>query len=80
MAAKLEGLTLTVSAKVSESGKLFGSVTTIQVTEALEKAGFSIDRKTISIKDEIKELGSYKAQVKLHKEIIAELNLEVIAE
>ena len=80
LAAQLENLTLNIAVKVSETGRIYGSVTTIQVAEALEKAGFSIDRKTISIKDEIKELGSYKAQVKLHKETAVDINLEVIAE
>lgn len=80
LAAKLEGLNLTVGAKVSSTGKIFGSVTTIQVAEALEKAGFSVDRKAINIKEAIKEIGSYKAQLKLHKEVSVEIALEVIAE
>ena len=80
LSAKIDGLTLTIAMKVSETGKIYGSVTTIQVAEALEKAGFTIDRKIIFVKDEIKELGSYKAQVKLHKETAAEINLEVVAE
>jgi large subunit ribosomal protein L9 len=80
LAAKLEGLNLTVGAKVSSTGKIFGSVTTIQIAEALEKAGFDVDRKAISIKEAIKEIGSYKAQLKLHKEVSVEIALEVIAE
>ena len=80
LAAKLEGLTLRIDTKASETGKIFGSVTTIQVAEALEKAGHTIDRKIITIKDEIKELGSYKAQVKLHKEVTVEVNLNVVTE
>ena len=80
LAAKIEGLTLKIGARASEKGKIFGSVTTIQVAEALEKAGHTVDRKIISIKDEIKELGSYKAQVKLHKEVTVEVNLNVQSE
>jgi len=80
LAAKLQGLNLTVGAKASTTGKIFGSVTTIQIAEALEKAGFSIDRKVISIKEPIKEMGSYKAQLKLHKEVSVEIALEVVAE
>ncbi len=80
LAAKVNGLSLTIGAKASTNGKIFGSVTTIQVAEALEKAGFNVDRKVIVIKDAIKELGSYKAQLKLHKEVGAEVSIEVVAE
>ena len=80
LAAKLEGLTLTISAKTSTTGTIFGSVNTIQVAEELNKLGFNIDRKTIVIKDAIKEVGSYTATVKLHKEVSATINLNVVSE
>ncbi len=80
LAAKVNGISLTIGAKASTNGKIFGAVTNIQVAEALEKAGFAIDRKVIVIKEAIKELGSYKAQLKLHKEVGAEIALEVVAE
>ena len=80
LAAKLNGLTLTMGAKTSATGTIFGSVNNIQVAEELAKKGFEIDRKTIVIKDSIKEVGTYKAIVKLHREVSAELTLEVVSE
>ncbi|MDR1678552.1 MAG: 50S ribosomal protein L9 [Prevotellaceae bacterium] len=80
LAAKVNGLVLTIGTKASSNGKIFGSVTNIQVAEELKKAGFEVDRKAIVIKDAIKEVGSYKAQLKLHKEVSAEITLEIVAE
>ena len=80
LAAKMEGTTLTIGAKTSSTGTIFGSVTNIQVAEALAKQGFDIDRKIIFIKDSVKEVGSYKAQVRLHKEVTVEIPFEVISE
>ena len=80
LAAKLNELTVTIAAKASESGKIFGSITSIQVAEAIEKAGLTVDRKAISVKNAVKELGSFKAQIKLHKEVSAEVTVEVVAE
>ena len=80
LAAKLNGLVLTIGAKTSATGTIFGSVNNIQVAEELSKQGFDIDRKTIVIKDAIKEVGSYSAVVKLHREVSAEIKLEVVAE
>ena len=80
LAAKLTGLTLTLGAKTSATGTIFVSVNNIQVAEELAKKGFEIDRKTIVIKDSIKEVGTYKAIVKLHREVSAEITLEVVSE
>jgi len=80
LAAKMEGLTLTIGAKTSSTGTIFGSVTNIQIAEELAKRGFEIDRKTILIKEPVKEVGSYKAIVKIHKDISVELPFEVISE
>ena len=80
MAAKLEGVTLTIGAKTSSTGTIFGSVTNIQIAEALEKSGFNVDRKIIYIKEAVKEVGSYKAQVKLHKEVSVEIPFDVVSE
>ncbi len=80
LAAKIEGLVLTMTVKTSSTGTIFGSVNTIQVAEELAKKGFEIDRKIITIKDAIKEVGTYKAVVKLHKEVAATVTLEVVAE
>ena len=79
-AAKMEGTTLTIGAKTSSTGTIFGSVTNIQLAEELAKKGFEIDRKFILIKDQVKEIGSYTATVKLHKEVSIELPFEVVAE
>ncbi len=80
-AEKLTGLELKVGAKVGESGKIFGSVTSIQVADALKKAGFDIERKNIEINGEaIKQVGSYTAKVRLFKEIASTINFEVVAE
>ncbi|MDD4821407.1 MAG: 50S ribosomal protein L9 [Bacteroidales bacterium] len=79
-AAKLKDVTLTIGAKTSSSGKIFGSVTNIQVAEALEKAGFNVDRKIIYIKEAVKEVGSYIATIKLHKEVSVEIPFEVVSE
>ena len=79
--AKLEGVALTIGAKTSSTGTIFGSVTNIQVAEALAKAGFeNIDRKIIYIKESVKEVGSYKAVLKLHKEVSVEVPFEVVSE
>ena len=80
LAAKLAPVALTIATKVSATGTIFGAVTNIQVAEALAKLGFEIDRKTIVVKDTVKEVGSYKAIVKLHKEVSVEIPFEVVAE
>ena len=80
LAAKLEGVSLTITTKASATGKIYGSVTNIQVAEALAKLGHEIDRKIIVVKDAVKEIGSYKAVVKLHKEVSVEIPFEVVAE
>lgn len=80
MADKLEGVSLTIGAKTSSTGTIFGSVTNIQIADALRGKGFEIDRKHILIKDAVKEVGSYKAVVKLHKEVSVEIPFEVVAE
>ena len=81
LAAKLGAVKLVIGAKVSSAGKIFGSVNTIQLAEALNEKGFEIDRKNIMLgEDAIKEVGSYKAVVKLHRDVRVDVNFEVIAE
>ena len=81
IADKLEGLNLKLGAKAGESGKIFGSVNSIQLADAIQGAGYDIERKQISLADDtIKELGSYEATVKLHKEVIVTVKFEVVAE
>lgn len=81
VAQKLEGLKLSIGAKVSTTGKIFGSVNTIQIAESLAKEGFEIERKNIQIAEEqIKEVGTYKAEIKLHREVKVEIEFEVVSE
>jgi large subunit ribosomal protein L9 len=80
LAATLQGIELTIGAKVSSTGTVFGSVNAIQIAEALEKLGHNIDRKLIALKDAVKEVGKYTATIKLHKEVAVEIPFEVIAE
>ncbi|WP_019538741.1 50S ribosomal protein L9 [Proteiniphilum acetatigenes] len=80
LADKLEGVTLTIGAKTSSTGTIFGSVTNIQVADALKEKGFEVDRKLIVIKDQVKEVGSYNAVVRLHKEVSVDIPFEVVAE
>lgn len=81
LAEKLKEVKLTIGAKTSSKGKIFGSVNTIQIAEGLSKAGFEIDRKKIVIKENlIKEVGSYMATIKLHKNVQAEVPFEIVAE
>lgn len=77
---KINGITLTIATKTSSTGTIFGSVNSIQIAEELAKLGYEIDRKTIVIKDAIKEIGEYTVQVRLHKEVVATVNLNVITE
>ena len=78
---KLEALSIKIGAKAGENGKIFGSVNSIQIAEAIQAGGISIERKNISIADDsIKELGSYEATVKLHKEINVTISFEVVAD
>ena len=80
LAESMKDVTLTIGAKTSSTGTIFGSVNNIQIAEALEKLGFNVDRKLIVIKETIKEVGSYKALLKLHKEVSLEIPFEVVAE
>ncbi len=79
LAASLKDVKLTIGAKTSATGTIFGSVNSIQIAEALEKLGFNIDRKIIEI-EPVKEVGEYVATVKLHKDVTAQVPFEVVAE
>ena len=78
-AAALEGVALTIAAKVSATGQLYGSVTNMTVAEELAKLGKEVDRKIIVLKD-IKKVGEYVAVVRFHKEVSAEIPVTVVAE
>ena len=78
----IEQKEIKIGAKTSTTGKIFGSVNTIQIAEALAKKGIDVDRKQITIADEanIKEVGKYKAVIKIYKDIKANIEFEVVAE
>ncbi len=81
IAEQLANKKITIGAKVSSSGKIFGSVNTIQLAEAINKKGFEIDRKQIKLPtDSIKEAGSYTADIKLYKDVVVTIEFEVVGE
>ncbi|GAB4433196.1 MAG: 50S ribosomal protein L9 [bacterium] len=80
VAEKLAQLTLQIPCKVGEEGKLFGSVTNMQISDALKKAGFDIDRKKIVIEQPMKVLGNYEVKVKLEGNVTASVKIELIKE
>jgi large subunit ribosomal protein L9 len=80
LASKIDAVTLSVSAKVSETGKIFGSVTTIQLADALEKEGITVDRRKIAfVEKEIKHVGDFSAIADLHREVKATIKFKVVA-
>lgn len=81
IAQRLNGVKVRIGAKTSSTGKIFGSVNNIQIADALRKEGFNVERKHISIDHEhVKEVGTYSATVKLHKDIKAIIEFEVFSE
>jgi large subunit ribosomal protein L9 len=80
LAGKIGDLELEVGAKVGESGKIFGAITTLQISDALKEKGFEIDRKKISFNSEVKAVGSFKVTLDLHKEVKKEIPFNVVAE
>jgi large subunit ribosomal protein L9 len=81
IAEKIGNLEISIATKAGDKGKIFGSINTIQLSDALKKAGFEVDRKSLKIKDEpIKELGSYEAEVNLYKGVIQMMKFEVVEE
>lgn len=81
LAGKLAELTVTISTKAGENGKIFGSVNTVQLSEALKKAGYDVDRKSLKIKDEpIREVGTYEAEANLYKGVKPVFKFEVVGE
>jgi large subunit ribosomal protein L9 len=78
LAEKLAAMTITVAVKANEDGKIFGTVTTAQIAEALEAQGMDVDKKIITV-DAVKELGEHVAYARLHREVKAEIKLNVVA-
>lgn len=81
-AAKLSEMTVKVATKAGDNGKIFGSITSVQLADGLRKVGFEVDRRNITIDnaDTVKTLGTYTAKARLHKEVVATINFEVVAE
>ena len=81
IATKIADLTVSIATKAGENGKIFGSVNTVQLAEALRKVGYDIDRKSLKIKDEpIKDLGTYEAEANLYKGVKQTFKFEVVSE
>jgi large subunit ribosomal protein L9 len=81
LASKLEGQSLKIGVKAGTSGKIFGSVTNVQVAAALkEQLGMDIERKKIILPEEIKEMGTYTATIQFHKEVSGKIDLELVQE
>jgi large subunit ribosomal protein L9 len=81
LAEVLKEITLSIGAKTSTKGKIFGSVNAIQIAEALQEKGYNIDRKNITFKEDlIKEIGTYHARIRLHKEVHVEIPFEIVGE
>jgi large subunit ribosomal protein L9 len=80
ISAKLSNLTLEIKAKIGESGKIFGKVTTLQISDALASQGIEIDRKKISINVPVQTAGEFEAEVDLHREVKSSVKFAVVAE
>jgi large subunit ribosomal protein L9 len=80
LASRLEDTTLEIPAKTGANGKIFGSITTLQIAQTLKDKGYDIDRRKISLTEEIKNVGNYQAVIDLHKEVKAKINLVIVPE
>lgn len=80
LADRIASLTLNIKAKAGEEEKLFGSITSMDIADALKNEGIDIDRKKILLEEPIKRLGSYSVGIKLHPDITAQLNIIVVQE
>jgi len=80
LAAKVGDLTVEIKTKAGESGKIFGAVTALQISDALKAKGFDIDRKKVVLKESPKQVGTYNAVLDLHKEVKHDLKVKVVAE
>lgn len=80
LAKLLASVTVSIARKAGETGTLFGSVTSLDVAEALEQAGYQIDRRKIEMEDPLKQLGEFQVPVRLHREVTASVAVHVVAE
>ncbi len=74
------GTSVTIAQRAGENDQLFGSVTSKDIAEALERVHYTIDRRKIHLEDPIKQLGAYKVPVRLHKDVQAEITVQVVRE
>jgi large subunit ribosomal protein L9 len=77
---KLQNLTITIAMKVGANDKIFGSITPLQVSQALKNAGFDIDRRKIEVPADIKTTGKYEATINLHRDVAINIGVDVVAE
>jgi large subunit ribosomal protein L9 len=80
LAEKISGLTLSLSRKVVEEDKLYGSVSVSDISQALQEAGVEIERKLINLEEPIKSLGEFKVPIKVHDNVTAEVTVQVLKE
>lgn len=80
LASKLQGQEVIVAIKAGENGRVFGSVTTAHIASALSAAGYDIDKKRISLKENIKNVGDFEAEVRLMEGVISKIKVKVVAE
>ena len=80
LAAKINGLSLEIATKVGETGKIFGKITSLQVSDALKAKGIDVDRKKIAFKEDVKNVGEYTAHIDLHKEVKTTVAVKVVGE
>lgn len=80
LAAKIATLKIEIATKVGETGKIFGKITSLQVSEALKAQGVDIDRKKIAFKDDVKSVGDYVAHIDLHKEVKTTISVKVLSD
>ena len=80
LATELQDLTIEIPAKTGSNGRIFGSITTLQVAQALKEKGYDIDRRKIALSGEIKQVGAFTANIDLHKEVKATVKLVIIPE
>lgn len=80
LASSIGDLLVEIKAKAGETGRIFGAVTSLQISDALKALGFDVDRKRISLPAEVKSLGEYEATLTLHKQVMHKIRFVVVAE
>lgn len=78
LGAKFKGITITLRHKAGDEGRLFGSITSTEVAEALKQMGYEIDKRQVVLEEPIRLVGKHQAKIKLHSEVMAMVNIEVV--